>query len=211
MLNILLNLDLNSIKLPVFGHAWSFWFCFSEILQTCWTLLWSELCLSCAVACHSSRFQFCCLWDFTDIYTCLNFSMTRIESLSCFGDASFHSPQKLENACRNGCGERLFMMQIYAMGATTSVEILQKVRDGMLYFIMPRIPAQYVCQQCHFQLACCHQLWSAYYTSSWFPHQKPGLKMSLVLGVCFQERRWQKDKRGAWETQRRENKDNTGR
>jgi hypothetical protein len=79
--------------------------------------------------------------------------------LSCFGDASFfHLPQKLENACRNGCGERLFMMQIYAMGATTSVEILQKIRDGMLYFIMPRIPAQYVCQQCHFQLACCHQL-----------------------------------------------------
>ncbi len=61
--------------------------------------------------------------------------MDGCESLSCFGDASFfHSPQKLENACRNGCGERLFMMQIYAMGATTSVEILQKIRDGMLYF-----------------------------------------------------------------------------
>jgi hypothetical protein len=81
--------------------------------------------------------------------------MTRIESLSCFGDASFfHSPQKLENACRNGCGERLFMMQIYAMGATTSVEILQKIRDGMLYFIMPRIPAQHVCQQCHLYWEC---------------------------------------------------------
>jgi hypothetical protein len=93
------------------------------------------------------------------IYTCLNFSMTRIESLSCFGNASFfHLPQKLENACRNGCEERLFMMQICAMGATASVEMLQKLRDGMLSLIMPRIPAQYVCQQCHFPLACSHQL-----------------------------------------------------
>jgi hypothetical protein len=41
------------------------------------------------------------------------------------------------------------MMQICAMGATTSVEMLQKLRDGMLSLIMPRIPAQHVCQQCH--------------------------------------------------------------
>ncbi len=164
-------------------------FALSEILQTCWTLLWSELCLSCAVSCHSSRFQFCLLWDFTDIYTCLNFSMTRIESLSCFGNVSFfHSPQKLENACRNGCGERLFMMQIYAMGATASVEMLQKLRDGMLSLNMPRIPAQYVCQQCHFQLACCHQLWSNYYTSSWFPHQKPCLECHLYWECVSREK-----------------------